>query len=67
MANKAPIISIELIEYLEELNKDQVPNLSDSDREVWFKAGAVSVVRHLKHIKKQQDDNILSTVSLKDK
>lgn len=65
--NKQPIITPDLVDYLDGLYKDQVPDLSDTDREVWFKAGAVSVVRHLKHLKKLQEDNMLTTIRLKDK
>jgi molybdopterin-guanine dinucleotide biosynthesis protein A len=57
---KAPLITDELIKYLESRFKDQVPDVKDSDRKVWFDAGAVSVVRHLKHIKAKQEENILN-------
>ncbi len=35
----APLITQELVEYLEFICPDRSPRLQDSDREVWFKAG----------------------------
>lgn len=56
---KAPYITNELIEYLDCIYKDKCPDIKLSDRQIWFDAGAVSVVRHLKHLKERQDENIL--------
>lgn len=56
---KLPVISSELIEYLEGICPDAVPQLTDSEREVWSKAGKVHLVRHLKAIHLEQNENIL--------
>jgi hypothetical protein len=34
---------------------DQAPSLDLSDKEVWFRAGQVSVVRYLKKVATEQD------------
>lgn len=54
-----PIINQILIDYLETMYPDKAPELSQSDREVWFARGAVDVVRHLKRVMEDQQDNIL--------
>lgn len=61
MASKAPIINPELIEYLETMFPDRVPDVQDPDRNIWMAVGAVSVVRHLKMLLKEQEKNILET------
>jgi hypothetical protein len=61
MKLKCPPIDAELITYLETIYPDQVPNLDDTDRKVWFKVGGASVVRHLKDQHKKQQNNILET------
>jgi len=38
----------EIIKYLEELYPDKAPDLSMEEKLIWFAAGQVSVVRHLK-------------------
>jgi len=43
-----PIFDKALIEYLEELYPDKAPDLSMEEKLIWFSAGQVSVVRHLK-------------------
>ena len=43
-----PLISQELIDYLEGKFPDTTPNITDSDREIWSKVGNVQVVRFLK-------------------
>jgi hypothetical protein len=43
-----PILDKALIEYLEELYPDKAPDLSMEEKLIWFSAGQVSVVRHLK-------------------
>lgn len=43
-----PTFDIELIKYLEELYPDRAPDLSMEEKLIWFSAGQVSVVRHLK-------------------
>lgn len=53
------IIDENLIKFLEEIYPDRCPDIDLPDREVWFRAGAVSVVRMLKHHHNRQQQNIL--------
>ena len=41
-------IDPEIIKYLEELYPDKAPDLSMGEKLIWFSAGQVSVVRHLR-------------------
>lgn len=43
-----PFIDLELIKYLEEVYPDKCPDLNMEEKLIWFTAGQVSVVRHLK-------------------
>ena len=43
-----PYIDPEIIKYLDELYPDRAPELSMEEKLIWFSAGQVSVVRHLK-------------------
>lgn len=43
-----PYIDPEIIKYLDELYPDKSPDLSMEEKLIWFSAGQVSVVRHLK-------------------
>ena len=43
-----PVIEPEIIKYLEELYPDKAPDLSMEEKLIWFSAGQVSVVRHLR-------------------
>lgn len=61
ITEKFPLISDDLIKALDSLFPDKAPDLSMTEKEVWFKAGSVDVVRRLKEIKKRQDSfNLLS-------
>lgn len=57
---KKPIIDKPLLDYLSEMFPDQVPDMHDSDREVGAKIGAQRVIRHLKGIYEEQNENILT-------
>lgn len=59
---KTPVIPKALIEYLERLYPDRTPDLTDSDRMVWYNAGRVSVVRKLRAEYEKQNANILENV-----
>jgi len=59
IVDKQPIITKDLIEYFDRIYPDVSPELTISDREVWFKRGSVDVVRHMKGIFEDQQDNIL--------
>jgi hypothetical protein len=43
-----PNIDEQLIEYLEEVYPDRAPDISIEEKQIWFNAGQVAVVRHLK-------------------
>lgn len=55
-----PPIDPELIKHLEKLFPNISPNLLDTEREVWYKAGASSVVTFLKEILHRQSESILN-------
>ena len=48
-----PVIDEKVIDLLAEQFPDQAPSMDLTDKEVWFRAGQVSVVRWLK---KRRDD-----------
>jgi hypothetical protein len=57
-----PIISEDLITYLSSQFPDMAlaaVNMTDTERSIWFRAGQVSVVRHLKRVLEDQQENIL--------
>lgn len=43
-----PYIDPEIIKYLEKIYPDKCPDLSMEEKLIWFSAGQVSVVRHLR-------------------
>ena len=43
-----PLASQALIDYLDGIFADECPDLALTDRQVWYNAGAASVVRKLK-------------------
>lgn len=55
-----PYIDDAILEYLDTLYPDRAPDLKMSDREVWMRAGAVDVVRTLKRIRTEQEDEAFS-------
>ena len=65
---KIPTYAIDLIEELNKSYPNKHPNLSDSEREVWFKAGQRSVVDTLLSIAQdQQEEGELPQLLNKDK
>ena len=48
-------LSKELLDYLDKQFPNQSPNLNDKEREVWFKSGQASVVKHLKQLLDEQN------------
>lgn len=56
-----PLVSLELLEYLEATYKDQFPSKSQlkDEREVWFKAGQVDVVRSLRNLHEEPEAYVL--------
>ncbi len=60
--------SIDLIEDLDKVFPKRHPNLTDSDREIWYKAGQRSVVDLLQSsIEHSEEDNELPTLLNKNK
>ena len=54
------LLSPELLEAIEELFPLRPPLMTDSDRQVWFKAGQYSVVEVLRSKFEEANDNPLS-------
>lgn len=57
--DKFPVIEQSLIDYLDRMYPDVSPELSFSEREIFFRRGAVDVVRTLKRVYGEQNENIL--------
>ena len=55
-----PIISDEMIDALSVAFPNRCPDLSDTDREVWYKAGQRAVVDYLIEQQKRQKETMLS-------
>lgn len=51
-----PYIETEILQYLDELYPDKAPDLSMEEKLIWFTAGQVSVVRHLKEQHRLQEE-----------
>ena len=54
---KTPLISEELINYLEQLFPDKCADLKDTEKEIFHKSGQRSVVNHLIEKFKLQGEN----------
>ena len=54
---RIPIISNDLIKYLNSIFPDKCADLKDTEKEVFFKGGQRSVVNHLIKVKKIQEEN----------
>ncbi len=59
---KQPYIEDGLLDYLQRLFPDVAPEPSQTDREIWINRGAAGVVRHLRHLHKEQRNNILGDI-----
>ena len=51
-----PFIPEEIIKYLEETYPDKAPDISMEEKQIWFNAGQVAVVRHLKDQYRLQEE-----------
>lgn len=60
------MISDKLIKYLEGKFPDKSPDLNDTEKEIWVKVGQVSVVKHLKNLQEDQENNPLDITILKE-
>jgi hypothetical protein len=47
--SNVPLISLGIVEYLEALYPDRAPNITDTERMVWFKAGQVDAAKKIRH------------------
>ena len=61
-----PVISDELIQALDAVFPDRCPDLSFSDREVWYRAGQRSVVDYLIEQQLRQKETMLTNKILED-
>ena len=52
-----PIITDDVIEYLDSIFPEKSADLKDTEKEVFFKGGQRSVVKHLINMKKIQEEN----------
>ena len=52
-----PIITNDVIEYLDSIFPEKSADLKDTEKEVFFKGGQRSVVNHLINQKKIQEEN----------
>lgn len=56
-----PLISEALLKRLESLFPDKCPDLTNTEKDVWFKSGQVSVIRFLRQTYNEQlQQNILT-------
>ena len=45
-----PFVDIKLLNYLKKTFPNKCPNITDSDREIWVKAGKQMLIEHLEYI-----------------
>ena len=57
--NPVPVITDELIQYLERLYRDVCPEPTMSDRDIWMHRGAVGVVRNLRLLRDKQRETVI--------
>lgn len=57
--DKLPYIDAATVEWLEKIYPDRAPEPEWSEREVWMARGAVGVVRKLRDLVEQQNENMI--------
>jgi len=57
--DKLPYIEPATVEYLATIYPDRAPEPEWTEREVWMARGAVSVVRKLRDLVEQQNENMI--------
>ena len=62
-SNTLPLISDDLIQGLDNLYPQRHPDLSLSDREIWYRAGQRSVVDYLIEQQKRQRETMLNNTT----
>jgi hypothetical protein len=58
-------VNKELIQHLDKLFPNKVPDITENERQIWFKAGQASVVAYLKQLEQEQNNNILDLTLIK--
>jgi hypothetical protein len=56
-----PSIPKDLLEYLERTYPDRCPDVHDKEREIWMRAGAVDLIRKLRHHHDKQTEEAMKT------
>jgi len=54
-----PEISKALLDYLEGICPDKSPALTTPDRSIWFEAGKVDLIRHLRSVHADQSETAI--------
>jgi len=54
---KLPVIEKSLLEHLESVFPDTVPDRSEPDRDIWCRVGNVEVIRHLRNLYDEQQED----------
>tara|TARA_Y100000816_G_scaffold192096_1_gene140053 strand:+ start:281 stop:484 length:204 start_codon:yes stop_codon:yes gene_type:complete len=62
-SNTLPLITDDLIQALDNLYPQRHPDLSLSDREIWYRAGQRSVVDYLIEQQKRQRETMLNNTT----
>ena len=62
-SNTLPLITDDLIQGLDNLYPQRHPDLSLSDRDIWYRSGQRSVVDYLIEQQKRQRDTMLNNTS----
>ncbi|MER8505682.1 hypothetical protein [Mesorhizobium sp. M0571] len=57
-----PSVSRELIKYLQQVFRNQIPDITISDRELGAKIGEQRVISHLDAILQNQEEDLLTNV-----
>lgn len=52
-------ITEDLLQYLEKIYPDQLPSKKIEDRDLWIKVGQVEVVRFLRDLKEEGEEDVL--------
>jgi hypothetical protein len=61
MVDRIPIITQDLVDYLDRLYPERSPELGEGTDTLYFRGGQRSVVRCLRRLLEEQDENITDT------
>jgi hypothetical protein len=64
--DKRPYFTDDHLAYLDRMFPDRLPELKDDERRIWFNRGTVEVIRHLKRLREEQDELIITRPTLRD-